>query len=255
MRPAQPNQSLIDGLACLQALTSHGEPIGSRELGRMLGLESTRANRLLKTLAYVGLAQQDASRRYFPGPGVHVLAAQSMRGSGLVRRAFGPLEALASGGLHVSMGVLWRDQVCYLYHTSDELHGANIGGAPLFPAARSGIGHVLLAAQDDDAIRAVFDGSSPRADAVADLPASPPELGRLLDEIHAVRTQGFAVVATSDEDRTVAVALESDAAAIGVFGTFDDDEIPALVRRIHETARQIDHAGAADPSPTLEAHA
>ena len=39
MLPAQPNQSLIDGLECLQALSSTDRPVGSRELARMLGLE------------------------------------------------------------------------------------------------------------------------------------------------------------------------------------------------------------------------
>jgi len=87
MLPAQPNQSLIDGLACLQQLASEREPVGGRELARDLGLEPTRVHRLLRTLAHLGLAQQDAQRRYRPGPGIHVLAAQAMFGSGLLRRA------------------------------------------------------------------------------------------------------------------------------------------------------------------------
>ncbi len=48
---AQPNHSLIDGFNVLQALASIDEPIGGRKLARLLDLEPTRANRLLKTLA------------------------------------------------------------------------------------------------------------------------------------------------------------------------------------------------------------
>src|SRR5262245_29763060 len=103
MLPAQPNQSLIDGLACLQALASSSEAVGNRELARALGLEPTRVNRLLKTLAHLGLAEQDAQRRYRPGPAIHVLAAQSLFGSKLIRRAIGPLEELHRFGLIVAL--------------------------------------------------------------------------------------------------------------------------------------------------------
>ena len=84
---AQPNQSLIDGIATLQALAMSPEPIGSRELARQLGIDSTKVNRLLKTLAYLGIARQTANRKYTAGPGMHVLAAQSLFASGLIRRA------------------------------------------------------------------------------------------------------------------------------------------------------------------------
>ena len=41
-------------------------------------------------LAHRGIARQDESRRYVPGPAMHVLSAQSLFGSGLIRRALGP---------------------------------------------------------------------------------------------------------------------------------------------------------------------
>ena len=116
MLPAQPNRSLIDGLACLQALAGTSGAVGCRELGRRLGLETTRVNRLLKTLAALGLAAQGQDRKYRPGPGIHVLAAQALFGSGLLRRAIDPLEDLHRFGLTVALGVLWRDHVAYLYH-------------------------------------------------------------------------------------------------------------------------------------------
>jgi hypothetical protein len=41
--PAQPNQSLIDGLECFQAVVAAGRPVGGRELARTLGVEPTAA--------------------------------------------------------------------------------------------------------------------------------------------------------------------------------------------------------------------
>jgi len=58
--PAQPNLSLINGLTCLQELIASPSLVGSRELARRLGLEPTRVNRLLGTLAQLGLAEPSA---------------------------------------------------------------------------------------------------------------------------------------------------------------------------------------------------
>lgn len=243
MRPAQPNQSLIDGLEVLQALAAHAQPIGSRELARMLGLEPTRANRLLKTLAYVGLAQQDADRKYLPGPGVHVLAAQAMRGSGLLRRALGPLDALLERRgeeMLVSMGVLWRDQMAYLYHASaDEGRGRALGREPLYPAEHSGLGHALLAALPDDQVAARFDG---RDDV---------DLAGLLRSLARVRSQGYALVETPEarHAHTLAIAFD-DAAAIGLAGSFGAAEVPALLAELRATADAINGAnGQVPPHP------
>src|SRR5687767_1336816 len=115
--PAQPNQSLIDGLTVLQALAVAAGPVGGRALARELNLEPTRVNRLLKTLAFLGMAEQTSDRKYFPGPGMHILAARALYGSGLVTRAMPYLEQLvARYDRVVALGVLWRDQVSYLYH-------------------------------------------------------------------------------------------------------------------------------------------
>ena len=76
-------------------------------MARQLGANPTRVNRLLKTLAYLGIARQTANRKYTPGPGMHVLAAQSLFASGLIRRAMPVLEDLRRFGHTVAMGVLF----------------------------------------------------------------------------------------------------------------------------------------------------
>lgn len=64
---SQPNQSLIDGIRCLQYLVSSDRAIGCRELARLMDINTTRVNRLLMTMASIGLTMQDEHRRYVPG--------------------------------------------------------------------------------------------------------------------------------------------------------------------------------------------
>jgi DNA-binding IclR family transcriptional regulator len=111
---SQPNQSLIDGIRCLQYLVSSGRAVGCRELARLMGINATRVNRLLMTMAAIGLTQQDAHRRYLPGPGIHALAAQAIRGSALFSQALPLLERHAPKDIVVAMGVLWG-RPGYLY--------------------------------------------------------------------------------------------------------------------------------------------
>ena len=145
--PAQINQSLVNGLACLQELVLAEGPVGVRELGRRLGMDPTRVSRLLGTLGWLGLAVQDESRKYHPGPAVHVLSALSLHGSRLLTGALPVLRELAAETkLTVALGVLWRSHVCYLYHgrAQTPLEQA-LGARGPFPARQSSIGRVLLA--------------------------------------------------------------------------------------------------------------
>lgn len=144
----QKNQSVGDGIEVLNALAAAGQPIGSRELARMLEMEHTRANRILKTLADIGMAEQTPSRKYQPGAGVHVLASLSMRGSALLRTALPIMEKHRNPKYTMALGVLWRDKVSYLIHAAPSqklIEG--LGGSNLYPASNSSIGKTL---QDPD---------------------------------------------------------------------------------------------------------
>ncbi len=144
--PAQPNLSLQCGIDCLLELASTSDPVGSREMARRLGEEHTRVNRLLGTLAHLGLAEKTPDRKYAPGPGVHLLAAMSLRGSKLLRAALPPIRHLMERtGERIALGVRWRDHVCYLFHGGpDEPIEAAVAPENLFPAKQSSIGMVLL---------------------------------------------------------------------------------------------------------------
>ncbi|MFW6303795.1 MAG: IclR family transcriptional regulator [Candidatus Sumerlaeota bacterium] len=145
--PSQPYQSLGAGIDVLLALAMSKEPVGSRPLSRKLNIEATKVNRLLGTLASLGLARKTEQRQYVIGPGIHVLAAMSLRGSHLFSSALPVLEELqAETGLLVALGVLWRREVCYLFHCPPESPVEfNVAARDLFPAEKSAIGLALFA--------------------------------------------------------------------------------------------------------------
>jgi len=154
---SQPNQSLIDGIRCLQYLVSSGRAIGCRELARLMGINTTRVNRLLMTMASIGLTMQDEQRRYLPGPGIHALAAQAIRGSELFSRALPRLERQAPRDIVVALGVLWEDQIIYIWHSVPGSQTTQaLAGFHMLPAWCSVIGMSLLAAESDEALMARF---------------------------------------------------------------------------------------------------
>jgi DNA-binding IclR family transcriptional regulator len=235
---AQPNQSLIDGITVLQALATSTEPVGCRELARRVDLETTRVNRLLKTLAYLGIARQTSDRKYRPGSGMTVLAAQSLFASGLLRRALPALEGLRRFGHTVAMGVLWRDNVSYLFHAPPNMPETDaLGRIGLYPATRGGIGMALLAAQDDLEVEETY--------ASHDIPGYA-NLQDLLTELAAVRSAGYVRLRVKDEQEqhTVAITIGTPVyAAIGLSGWIPTAAMPEMLKALHEAARQMGESG------------
>jgi DNA-binding IclR family transcriptional regulator len=235
MLPAQPNQSLIDGLALLQTLATREEPVGSRELARAVGMEPTRVNRLLKTLAHLGLAEQGEDRRYRPGPGMHVLSAQALHASGLMRRAIGPLEELHRYGHLVAMGVLWQTSTCYLYHASPGMNAAMaLGRSGLRDATTSGLGMVLLAHLKPQRLGELYPGEVPAFASLAALKAA----------LDPIRREGFAYVRVHDP-KTYTLAVPVGAApyaAIAFSGDIKRSEVSRLAAALRAVAERIDAA-------------
>lgn len=148
--PAQKVNGLIDGIEVLQELAMAGEAVSGKAIADKLNLNSVRVNRLLKTLDYLGLAHRDSSRRYSIGSAMHILAAQSMAASGLFIKALPQLQKLSRFNKVVALGVLWKDQVCYLYHNNTpENFNAGLSRVKLYPALESSIGVALLAELDE----------------------------------------------------------------------------------------------------------
>lgn len=235
MLPAQPNLSLISGLACLQTVVTADAPVGSRAVARRLGLEPTRVNRLLGTLAHLGLVEKTTNRKYRPGPGLHVLSAQSLRGSGLLPVALPHLRPFAAERLTVAMAVLWQRHVCYLIHAAPGRRPEEgIAGHGLYATHESIMGVSLLAAKTDGEIRDLYSGT-----AQPELPRE--AFATLTDEVRAVRKQGYSF----RHDRStgkVAFAFNIGnpvVAAISLTGQIAEPRIPGLIERLRAAARAI----------------
>lgn len=232
---AQPNQSLIDGIITLQALATAPEPIGCRELARQLGFDATKVNRLLKTLAYMGIARQTANRKYTAGPGMHVLAAQSLFASGLIRRALPVLERLRRFGHTVALGVLWNDSVSYLFHAPPGIEASHgLGRIGLLPATTSGIGIALLAELDDAEVRGIYGDR--------EIPNCPGGIEPLLAKLAEVRRLGYARVHVADDrdHHIVAVSMGDPVhAAIAMSGWIPESGTEAIVAALREAVAEI----------------
>lgn len=215
----------MDGLEVLRELAISREAISCKYIAEKLGFEMTRVNRILKTLDYMGLAYRDKSRHYLPGPGIHVLAVQSMIGSGLLRRALPVLEGLGKYKLTVALGVLWRDSVSYLYHN----HAATlntfdaIGRLALHPAETSSVGIVLLSELEDEEIKSLYDGKTPPIDAIS-----------------KCRLDGFGCITNEQGNFSIAVKLGNPAyGAIALSGIAPSEDVSKYVQILNESAREI----------------
>jgi DNA-binding IclR family transcriptional regulator len=235
MLPAQPNQSLLEGMTCLQAVAVGGRPVGVLELAERLNLEPTRVHRLLKTLAHLGFTRQTPDRKYEPGPGMHVLFAQSLFASGLIRRAREALTSLHGHGLAVALGVLWTDQVCYLYHASPGVSFAEgLGHVRVYPATRSSIGMVLLSSLPAQQVRAIYRGR--------EIPGYPKGIRELLKGLRKVRESGFARVVNSLSPLNVTMGVpvgQPPEAALALAGSIPDRRTPEVLVLLRGAARQI----------------
>lgn len=148
---SQPNQSLIDGIRCFQELTTSDHPLGNKELADKLGINVIKVNRLLRTLKSIGMAEQNAQKKYMPGPVVHVLAAQSFHSSALFRAATKVAISTPFDDRTLAIGVLWQDKVVYMYHAMAHQNPAEgMGGYHMYDAFQSSIGQVLLAQLSDE---------------------------------------------------------------------------------------------------------
>jgi len=232
---AQPNKSLIDGIITLQALATSPYPVGCRELARRLNIDAVKVNRLLKTLAYLGIARQTANRKYTAGPGMHVLAAQSLFASGLIRHALPILENLRRFGHTVALGVLWQDSVSYLFHAPPGIEASRgLGRIGLLPATTSGIGIALLSELDDADVRALYAGR--------EIPMFPHGIDQLLAKLAEARKLGFARVHVADDrDHHVVAVSTGDPAHAGVAmsGWIPEAATAPLVEALRAAAMEI----------------
>ncbi|RYV01501.1 hypothetical protein SOPP22_14045 [Shewanella sp. OPT22] len=236
---SQLNQSLIHGIEVLQGVASSNEPIAGRELSRLLELDITKVNRMLRTLAYLGLVRQTSDRKYTSGPGMHVLAAQSLYGAGFIQNAIKPLESLKDFGLIVAMGVLWQNKVTYLYHALPGMDSMDaIGRMSYYPATLSGVGLSLLSQLSDDEIVHLYKGKT--IEGFDDCFES------LMDKIEEIRRNKFTRVETTNKklknSKTYTIAVNVGTpvySSIALSGWIPEDSTDELVEILHQKANEI----------------
>ena len=231
--PAQPNQSLINGLECLLAVAAAGQAVGSRELARQLGEEPTRVNRLLKTLAHLQVLERTPEGKYRPGPGIHVLAALSLQGSHLLRAALPHARPWWEAGYALTLGVLWRQYLCFLLRARPEWPFEQaVAGHEVVPAPQSSAGLVLLAHQPADQVRGwAFE----QGDRLLD------PIDRLGDQLARARADGYGVRHYADGVVSVGVPVGRPpfaALAVSRVG-IGEREVGSLVERLGATAEAI----------------
>ncbi len=234
MLPAQPNQSLIEGVRCLKALSLSGNPLRSIEVSRLLKIEPTRTHRLLKTLAHLGLVHQGGDRKFQAGPALPVLASQSLCNAPIWRTMPEPLQDLQRQvpSCKVELGMCWEGAVsCFYGSEPDRPTSWAMGRMDLRAATRSAIGLVLLSNYSQEKVEAIFIGGP--------VPGFPCGLPALVKELRAIKSQGYAFLsdssAESEERCSLAVAQEDKLYAIALTGTILEEEIRNLVQILRHT--------------------
>jgi DNA-binding IclR family transcriptional regulator len=224
--PAQPNQSLIDGLTVLQALAVAAGPVGGRALARELNLEPTRVNRLLKTLAFLGMAEQTSDRKYLPGPGMHIQAMPHLE------------KLVARFDRVVALGVLWRDQVSYLYHWQPGITSVEaVGRLNAYPASQSSIGRIILARASEEFVRTLYQGK--------EIALFPGGIDDFLTALRKEREQGYAYVVQRAEPFTSSLAVplgDPPYAGLALGGGVPPEQIEECVAALREAAREIERS-------------
>lgn len=234
--PSQPNLSLINGLAVLQVVVTAEGPVGSRDVARRMNIEHTKVSRLLGTLAYLGMVRQTSGRKYLPGPGIHLLSAQSLRGSGLLAATLPHLQGLRGGDATVSLAVLWEHEVCYLlYAIPGRSVEQSIGAHSPYPAQESIHGLALLAHVNDEGIR----GRLAQGPQLLD----PARFQSFLAEIHQTRQRGYALRTLPDGRISLAATIgEPPIASISVLGRFEPSQVEGLTATLLKVAGKITQA-------------
>ncbi len=228
--PSQPNQSLINGFKCLEAVAASDSPVGIRELSRLLGMDKTLTNRQLMTLASIGILSRTDSGKYMPGPGIHVLSALSMHASGLLQAAMPLAGRWRDDGFSFTLGVLWRNHICHLIHARPEIPlELSTGGEGIKPFFSSSAG-LILAASCKDADKIMHDDSF-----------NPDLFSKALsleDIFSKTKTQGYAELEYKDGTKSLGVSVGSSYfAGIAVSKRkIRNEDIPVILGKLREDA-------------------
>jgi DNA-binding IclR family transcriptional regulator len=238
--PKQPNRSLIEGMRILQLVMNSAEPSRVVDIARELGLELTRAHRLLRTLTALGFLRQTAGRRYVGGPAVPILASQAMHASGFVQQILPVLQdLLKETGMLVAYGLLWERTVTYLFHAwpGTRIEQA-IAGHEVLPATHSRIGLAILSQMDERDVEVFYKNHDT---------APFGSLDDLLAKLRSYREAGFAYdkslvkdKKTPKNERSLALTVSGNPhAAIALGGLIPPGDVPMRLGQLRAALQRI----------------
>lgn len=232
MLPAQPNQSIIDALECLEAVVSAAEPVGVRDLARRLDMNRAKVNRILMTLAHCDFLQRTDKGHYRPGNGIHALAALATEGSSLQRIAIRHLHPWWQEGYSVTLGVRWHEFICYIIRARAERPFEEGIGGRRGPVLESSAGLFLIAALSDSQIQ--------------NIPLNTQGLEHIRNMsfhelIAATRKNGYALIHFQDGTESLGVGIGEDpVAAVAVSRKrVSVSDRSSLLAKLRVTARNI----------------
>ena len=194
----------VDHALHLAAVLQQEGPLRVSEAAERLGVARSTAHRLLAMLVYRDFAEQDADRRYRPGP-VLRLPGRPEPVAALRHAALPHLRTLMEQSGETANLVIVVDDQARFVATVESLQILRVGDREgrTLPAHLSSAGRAVLAARSDAEVTALYaNHDSP----VADVPS-------LLRELHRVRRRGFAVNNQSTEAGLTAIGCALRGAA------------------------------------------
>ncbi|MDP6404328.1 MAG: IclR family transcriptional regulator [Alphaproteobacteria bacterium] len=230
-------QSLVRAFAILEAIAGAPDGMGLAQLSRALGLHSSTAFHLLKTMVQLGYLRQDrATKRYRLGRPLFALAASALEEVELIKIASPILEKLAEMTSETThLGVRDGHRIMILARTdgSSPFRLSERLGA-LRPAHATALGKILLATLDAEQLERFLAEN----DLEACTPNTITDPRRLRGELRTVTETGIAFddAEFHPEVRCAAVAVHDftgrPAAAIGISGPVWRLSLSALQEKV-----------------------
>ena len=199
-------QSLSRGLTVLQAFNAERPAMTLADMARATGLTRATSRRLLHTLVTLGYVCTDG-RTFELTPRVLDLGFAYVSSLQLPDIAQPFMEAL-SDRVHesVSASVLDGTQIVYVARVNTQrIMGISLAIGSRLPAAWTSMGRVMLAGLTDPQLEEFLDGVSSTGLTVQSIT----DRDALRSEIHAVRTQGYALI-----DQELEIGIRSVAAPL-----------------------------------------
>jgi len=218
--PQYPVTSVDHALTLMEMVRDFGR-VRISVAAELLGVSVSTAHRLMAMLVYRGYAEQDASRRYVPGPAMGLTPAGLSWTAELRHRARPHLEQLSRKvGETANLVVLSGDAVRFLLSVEpagnlpersatnesamhEHLGGIGDRGGVVLPAHKVSGGKAMLAHMNEQRVRTILSRATQNKD--VQKPAA--RVASLLNELSVIRARGFA---TNFED------TESGVNAVGV---------------------------------------